>query len=221
MNRLLLEVAVDTLGEAIAAAEAGADRLELCSRIDLGGLTPSLELFRRIRAAVAIPIAVMIRPRAGHFLYCDSEVAEMIETIATFRPAQPDGFVFGALTPDGAIDRRACAKLVEASGSILAIFHRAWDERRRSPDELDVLIDLGFRRLLTSGGESRAPGGAGAIREWVQRSAGRIEILPGAGITPMNVPELIRNTGCTQVHGTFKNCAREARLALDHFAGAG
>ncbi len=221
MNRLLLEVAVETFAEAVAAAEAGADRLELCARLDLGGLTPSLELFRRIRAACAIPLAVMIRPRAGHFVYCDSEVAEMIETIATFRPVQPDGFVFGALTADGAIDHSACAKLIEACGSIAAIFHRAWDERRRSPDELDVLIDLGFRRLLTSGGEARAPDGAGVIREWVQRAAGRIEILPGAGITPMNVPELLRDTGCTQVHGTFKNCVREARLALDHFAGAG
>ena len=221
MNRVLLEVAVETLSEAVAAAESGADRLELCSRLDLGGLTPALEHFHGIRAAVAIPIVVMIRARAGQFVVCDTEVVQMIEAIATFAPAQPDGFVFGALTSGESIDRHACDKLVEACGSIPAIFHRAWDERRRSPEELDVLIDLGFRRLLTSGGESRAPDGAGAIREWVQRSAGRIEILPGAGITPMNVSELIRSTGCTQVHGTFKNCVRAARLALDHFAGAG
>lgn len=221
MTRVLLEVAVESFEGAVAAAAAGADRLELCSRLEVGGLTPSLELFRRVRAAVSIPIVVMIRPRPGHFVLDGRESAEIGKSMASFRRFNPDAFVFGALTEDGAIDRATCAKFLRRCSGTPAIFHRAWDERPRSAVDLELLVGLGFRRLLTSGGAKSVSEGALAIRDWVGQAAGRIEILPGAGITPENVAEILRATGCRQIHGTFKNCVREARAALDQFAGAG
>ena len=221
MSRVLLEVAVDSFEGAIAAAAAGADRLELCSRLNLGGLSPSVELFQKTRAAVSIPIAVMIRPRAGDFCYSEPELAWMREKIETFRLLRPDALVFGTLRPDGAIDLPNCKKLKECCGSSPAVFHRAWDEAPRSPGGLESLIALGFSRLLTSGSAPSARDGIAAIAAWNRQSAGRIEILPGAGISPENVAEILRATGCRQVHGTFKNCVREVRAALDQLAGIG
>ncbi len=215
MKRVLLEVAVDSLDGAVAAAAAGADRLELCSRLGVGGLTPSLELFRRVRESVSIPTVVMIRPRAGHFVFNGREGADVGKSMAAFRRFNPDGFVSGMLTEDGAIDRAACAKFIRRCAGTPAIFHRAWDERSRSADELEVLIELGFRRLLTSGGAKAASEGVPAIRKCVEQAAGRIEILPGSGITSANVADIVRRTGCAQVHGTFKNNARETRAVLD------
>ena len=220
MKRVLLEVAVDSLEDAIAAAHCGADRLELCSQLDLGGLSPSLELLQRVRSAVAIPIVVMIRPRAGDFAYTEREVVWMIERIEACHPLLPIGFVFGALQSNGAIDLGACAKLKECCGSVPAVFHRAWDMIPRSPGEIESLIALGFARLLTSGCAAAAHDGIAAISELSTRAAGRIEILPGAGITSANVAEIVRSTRCDQVHGTFKRDCREVRAVLDQLAGA-
>ena len=220
MKRVLLEVAVDSFEAALAAADAGADRLELCSQLSVGGLTPSVELFRRVRDAVSIPIVVMIRPRGGHFVFDGRESAEIGRSMATFRRWNSDGFVFGALTEAGAIDRAACAKFIRRCAEIPAIFHRAWDERPRSAADLELLIELGFRRLLTSGGARAAFEGVSVVRESIEQAAGRIEILPGAGIAPGNVEDIVRRTGCTQVHGTFKNSAREMRAVLDQLAGS-
>ena len=221
MSRVLLEVAVDSFEDAIAAVQDGADRLELCSRLDVGGLTPSLDLFRRVRAAVSIPIVAMIRPRPGDFHYTGVELQDMLERIDAFRPFKFDGFVFGALDSGGTIDRITCAELLDRCSGIPAIFHRAWDEYPRTLADLESLIALGFARLLTSGGAAAAILGASHIRAWNDAAAGRIEILPGAGITPGNGIEILRATGCRQIHGTFKNCVHEVRAALDQFAGVG
>ena len=219
MSRILLEVAVESFDGALAAAGAGADRLELCSHLDVGGLTPPLELFDRIRAAIPIPIVVMIRPRAGDFVYSAAELNRMAEQIQSFGECQTNGFVFGVLTASGAIDSGACANLIGQCGRMPAVFHRAWDERPRTLAELEMLIELGFTRLLTSGGAVGALAGMTNIREWIATAGGRIEILPGAGIDPGNVGEIVLQTGCTQVHGTFKNTLREICAVLDQRGG--
>lgn len=214
MNRALLEVAVDTFENAVRAESDGADRLELCSRLVVGGLTPTVELFERVRAAVRIPIVVMIRPRAGDFHFDVDELCLMGDSIRSFAP---DGFVFGCLTESGDIDRVGCAELIAACGSTPAIFHRAWDERPRNKEELELLIDLGFRRLLTSGCAPSVPLGIDAIRDYHRQSAGRIEILPGAGLNPENLAEVATLSGCGQVHGTFRGAVRAVRTILDQF----
>jgi len=221
VSRVLLEVAVDSFEAAVAAAATGADRLELCSRLDIGGLTPSLDLFRRVRATVSVPIVAMIRPRPGHFFYSGIELEGMLELIDAFRPFAPAGFVFGALDSEGSIDQVACARLVDRCGGIAAIFHRAWDEHPRSLADLETLIDLGFARLLTSGCAPAAILGVPNIRAWNDAAAGRMAILPGAGINPGNATAVVRKTGCRQIHGTFNNCVREVRAVLDQLAGAG
>ena len=204
MSSILLEVAVESFDDALAAAEAGADRLELCSALWLGGLTPPLELYLQIRSAVSIPIVVMIRPRAGHFAYQRDELESMVRQMESFRPEHPAGFVFGALHLDGSIHLPANAELRASCGSIPAVFHRAYDEVPRSASELELLIALGFTRILSSGGAETALIGASTIREMIRSAASRIEIVAGAGIRSDTVAEIVRRTGCHQVHGTFK-----------------
>jgi copper homeostasis protein len=203
-GEVLLEVAVESFTDALVAAYAGADRLELCSELWLGGLTPPLELYLQIRSAVSIPIVVMIRPRAGHFCYHHDELNSMVRQIESFRLEVPAGFVFGALHSDGSIDLPANAELRASCGNVPAVFHRAWDEVPRTPDELESLIALGFSRILTSGGAETALMGASTIQEMIRSAAGRIEILPGAGIRSDTVAEIVHRTSCRQVHGTFK-----------------
>lgn len=217
MGEILLEVAVESFADAVVAADAGADRLELCSDLRSGGLTPPLELYLQIRAAVSIPVVVMIRPRAGHFCYHQDELASMMRQIESFRPETPAGFVFGALHEDRSIHLPASAKLRTSCGNIPAVFHRAWDEVPRTPDELESLVALGFTRILTSGGSETALIGADAIHGMIRSAAGRIEILPGAGIRSATVAEVVRRTGCRQVHGTFKkiNPHQPERTATD------
>ncbi len=204
---ILLEVAVESFDDALVAADAGADRLELCSELWLGGLTPPLELYLQIRSAVSIPIVVMIRPRSGDFSYHRHELESMVRQIESFRSEAPAGFVFGALHSDGAIHLPACAELRASCGNIPAVFHRAWDKVPRNADEMESLIALGFNRILTSGGAETASIGASIIREMIRSAAGRIEILAGAGIRSGTVAEIVRRTGCRQVHGTFKKIA--------------
>ncbi len=234
MSRILLEVAVESFEDALAATEAGADRLELGSQLHLGGLTPPVELFARVRATVSIPIVVMIRPRAGGFCYTEEELKGMAGQIEAFQPWRPDGFVFGAREGDGSIDRPAWARLRASCGAVPAVFHRAWDEAARTRADLEALVALGFARLLTSGGADTALAGSSTIRHLMGDAGGRIEILPGAGIVPGNVLEVVRRTGCTQVHGTFKKskptdsartpvdgeAVRATRRALDQLTSA-
>lgn len=196
MSRILLEVSVASVECARAAERGGADRLEVCSALDLGGLTPSPELLRAIRDAVSLPLAVMVRPHARGFAYSDADREEMSRAIESL-PA--DAHVFGALTATGDVDESMPGP---------GVFHRAFDEARGPFASLETLIRLGFGRLLTSGQAPTALDGKDLIRRLIERSAGRIEILPGAGVRSRNVAELVRATGCTQVHGTFRTAGR-------------
>lgn len=202
-GRVLLEVAVESVADAIAAEEGGADRLELCAALDLGGLTPSHGAYLEVRAATRLPVVVMIRPRPGDFVYAPAELRVMARDIDAFLPLRPDGFVFGALVGDGRIDLATVGHLVARAGGVPCVFHRAFDRVPDQADAIDQLVGAGFARVLTSGREATALAGAAEIAKVVTRAAGRIEVLPCGRVRAGDAAEVIRLTGCDQVHGSF------------------
>jgi copper homeostasis protein len=232
MPRVQLEVCVETVEDAITAEAGGADRLELCAALDVGGLTPSVELFRQLRAAVRLPMVVMIRPRAGDFVYTRDELGRMTVTVNEYRPLAPDGFVFGTLTTDGRIDSDAAAKLVTACGPAAAIFHRAFDEVADKPAALEGLIRLGFTRVLTSGGVGSVPDHLPALRKLVAQANGRIQVMPGGGVRADTAGGVVQFTRCEHLHGSFSEphgrgrrtsraAVAAARMGVDHPGGTG
>jgi copper homeostasis protein len=206
-GRPLLEVAVDSSEDAHAAARAGADRIELCAALERDGLTPDIGALRALRDHPAIRFVSMIRPRAGDFRYDERSASAMAAAIEVARASGAAGVVFGALTAEGVIDAALCARLVEAAGANLeTVFHRAFDALADPFDGLERLIDLGFTRVLTSGGGACAADAACAdrIARLVEAARGRIEILPGGGVRPGNAAELVRRTGCRAVHSSCR-----------------
>ena len=196
---LLLEIAVDSLARAMAAERAGADRLELCANLDVGGLTPSLELIRQIRAAVNIPIHVLVRPRAGIFVYNSSEFAEMKEDIDAIGDETVQGVVLGLLLADGSIDSQRTAELVALASPMQVTFHRAFDAAKDVAALEDVVV-TGAQRVLTCGGAADAQTGASVLRSLIQLAGNRITILPGGGLHPGNIAEVARVTGAQEMH---------------------
>ncbi|HEY1483051.1 MAG TPA: copper homeostasis protein CutC [Candidatus Acidoferrum sp.] len=202
----LLEIAVESLPAAQAAQRAGAGRIELCANLSQGGLTPTAELMRQVRAALHIPIFAMIRPRPGNFVYTDSEFAAMQSQISQARELAMDGIVLGILTPSHHIDIHRTAQLIELARPLPVTFHRAFDEALRASTyqdsfaALDDVIATGAARLLTSGAATTAPEGATQIRQLIQAAANRIIVMPGAGIQPNNFPTLRRITQAQEFH---------------------
>lgn len=196
-----LEIAVTAPQDAAEAVAAGADRLELSSGLAVGGLTPSLGLFRTVRAMTrgTVPIYVLLRPRDGGFAYSRPELATMLHDAEAFMAEGATGIVCGALTEDGQINHDACRELVEAAGG-RAVFHRAFDFLPNPLEALDELIDLGFERVLTSGGATTAEAGSTQLAALVQHAGWQIEILPAGRVRPDNVADLVRATRCNQVH---------------------
>lgn len=196
----LLEVAVDSLERAIAAERAGAHRLELCANLDVGGLTPGIELIRRVRSAVRIPIHVMLRPRPGDFVYSAAEFAEMKSSIKTIAAENLEGIVTGVLLPDGRVDVPRTRELVALASPMQVTFHRAFDHTQEFAAALENVILTGAHRILTSGGAADAQTGAAILRSLIHQAAGRITILPGGGLHPGNIAEVARVTGARELH---------------------
>src|SRR5438105_774571 len=192
MSRVLIEVAIESVEDAIAAETGGADRLELCAALDLGGLTPSLGAFLEVRAATKLPVWVMIRPRAGDFVYSDAEVRVMARDLDLFHEHSPDGFVFGVLGSDGRIDTPRCRSLRSHAADRPCAFHRAFDKTPDGAEAVDELAELGFRRLLTSGGAQTAYEGVRVIGRLLGHAAGRIEVLPCGRVRAADVEHIVR-----------------------------
>jgi copper homeostasis protein len=203
MPRVQLEVCVETVQEAVAAAAGGADRLELCRKLSVGGLMPSTVLFLKVQQAVRLPIAVMIRPRAGDFVYSGSHLWAMTARMALVRPLAPAAFVFGVLTPDRRIDTAAAEKLVSACGPVPAVFHRAFDDVEDKQAGLEELIRLGFTRVLTSGGAGGVPEHLPTLRSLVEQANGRIQVTPGGGVRADAAAGVVQFTRCEHLHGSF------------------
>lgn len=196
---VLVEVAVDSVAGALAAAAAGADRLELCSGLLEGGLTPSRGLVAAVCLAVRIPVFVMLRPRGGDFLYDDLEFDVMWQDALELHTTGAAGLVSGILTADGDLDVGRLTALQTAAGLPLAC-HRAFDLCRDPFAALEQLAELGSPRVLTSGQAATAPAGAARLRELVARAGDRIAVMAGAGVRDTNVAELVSASGCREVH---------------------
>ena len=180
----------------------GAYRIELCAGLPEGGTTPSYGEIVAARRAVDIKLNVIIRPRAGDFLYTPLEVEAMLEDIKMARQIGVDGIVVGCLTPDGEVDKPLLRRFVEASGDLPVTFHRAIDVCRDPSTALEDIIEVGCARVLTSGGRATALQGAEVIAQLVRQAGDRIIIMPGAGVTPENIAELARITGAKEFHFT-------------------
>lgn len=212
-RELLLEVAANSVASAVAAQDGGAGRVELCTALELGGLTPSQGQIALARERLRIPLYVLIRPRAGDFLYSDDECATMLRDIEACVALGCDGVVIGMLDADGSVDRHRCAELVSAAKGLGATFHRAIDVSRDPLQSLEDAIALGCERVLSSGAQPSAPQGADLLREMVLRAEGRISVMPGAGIDAMNVALLRAQTGATEFHASAKHaCPSSARF---------
>lgn len=202
MGQILLEICCGSAEDAIEAASGGADRVELCSALFLGGLTPSLGSLVQVKQHAQIPVMAMNRPREAGFCYSATEFAVMERDADLLLEHGADGIVFGILSDDGTVDIKRTRTLRKLIGSRQAVFHRAFDVTPDPFRALEELIDLGITRVLTSGQKNSAPEGAALIERLIDRADGRIEVLPGAGISLDNVRELVAATGCNQIHLT-------------------
>lgn len=212
-KRVLLEICVASVDDAIAAIEGGADRLEVNSALSLGGLTPSIGLFTEIRRRVSVPLIAMVRPRAGGFCYSPSDFEVMLRDSSSLLDAGADGLAFGVLLPNGQIDDVRCARLRKVCRDRTAVFHRAFDVTPEPLAAISRLIDLGFHRVMTSGQQATATTGAPLIAELIRRGGERIEVLPAGGIRPANVAELLTRTRCNQVHASMRSAKRDSSVA--------
>jgi copper homeostasis protein len=210
----IVEISVEGAERAVAAERGGASRIELCGALEIGGVTPGVELMRETRARVSVPIFSMVRPRGGDFVYSDAEFAEMRAAIKAARSLGMDGVVLGLLRRDGCVDVERTAELVRAAAPLAVTFHRAFDESVELFAALDDVIATGAARLLTSGGLATAPEAVAQIGELVNRSRGKIVVMPGSGVTAGNVAGMARDTGATEFHaGLSSVVGRDAGAA--------
>lgn len=211
--KLFREACCASLQNVMDAVANGADRIELCQRLDIGGITPSEELIRSALEATremnvaaivpgGIPVNILVRPRPGNFVYDEDEVCSMIDSIKLCKRLGANGVVIGALRPDGSVDKTVMRTLIDAALPLDITFHRAFDECDDPNKALEEIINLGIGRLLTSGHRSNAYEGRFVLRDLVKQAAGRIVIMPGCGITPANIQEIAAVTLATEFHGS-------------------
>ncbi|SHJ24020.1 copper homeostasis protein [Wenxinia saemankumensis] len=195
-----LEICVETPEGAALAAATGADRIELCAALDLGGLTPGAGLLAAGIGA-GCPVHAMVRPRAGGFAVGAADLAAMEGDIAAIRAAGAAGVVIGAARPDGTLDIAALSRLRDAAGPLEVTLHRVIDLCPDPHAAVEAAIDLGLTRILTSGGPGAAPDNVAALAALVRQAAGRIEIMAGGGVTPAAVPDLLA-AGVDAIHAS-------------------
>ncbi|MEI6604648.1 MAG: copper homeostasis protein CutC [Verrucomicrobiota bacterium] len=199
-RRMSLEICVDSLASVDACARAGAQRIELCAGLVEGGTTPSLGMLRAARRRFTGKIMVMLRPRAGDFVYSEEELELMLDEIDLLREQGADGIVCGLLTREGDIDSGHLKLMLGRAAGLDFTFHRAFDVSRDLAQSLETLITLGVPRVLTSGGQPDVRQGLDALTLLVKQAAGRIRILPGGGVTPEMIPEIMRRSGVSEIH---------------------
>jgi copper homeostasis protein len=199
-RKYLLEISVETLEAAMAAERGGADRIELCGNLSVGGVTPDAEFLRAVRAQVQIPIFSMVRPRAGDFVYSGTEFSKMRQSIADAKESGMDGVVLGVLTKEHRVDFERTRELVELAKPLPVTYHRAFDEAADPRQALEGVIQSGAKRILTSGGAKSALGGTAVLAELIEAAGERIVIVPGAGISGANIREIAQRTKAREFH---------------------
>ncbi|MBB2168761.1 copper homeostasis protein CutC [Gluconacetobacter aggeris] len=204
---ILLEVCVDGAEGLEAAVAGGADRVELCAALALGGLTPSAGLMA-IAARVSCPVLAMIRPRPGDFVFSSAEEEVMRGDIAAVARAGLSGIVLGACLADGRLDEAMLRRLLDharACGLSRATLHRAFDQAVDPDAALEVAVGLGFERILTSGGGTTAWEGRERLRRLADRAGGRISVMAGGGVSPLSAAALVAATGVKEIHGSCRS----------------
>lgn len=208
MNKLgLLEVCVDSVESAVTAAAAGADRLELCSNLMIGGTTPTLPFFKEIRKQCSCCIHVLIRPRFGDFCYSDYEFAVMKEEVRQFESAGAEGIVIGILREDGRLNCSQMEQLMKQAGDMSVTLHRAFDVCSHPFETLKEAKELGIRTILTSGQENTCVKGIAMLQQLQELAAGQIDILAGSGIDSSVIEQVYQETGITSYHMSGKRIA--------------
>lgn len=202
MGKTRLEICCGSAADVWAAEQGGADQVELNSDLFHGGLTPSIGSLIYAKHITRLPIFCMVRPREGGFCYTAHEYGTMLEDAKQLLARGADGLVFGFLREDGTVDRERCEQMLEIIGEKQSVFHRAIDVVPDVFAALDVLMELGITRVLTSGQAPSVPQGIGLIKEMITYAAGRIEIMPGAGIKPDNAAWVQAETGAQTLHAS-------------------
>ena len=223
----LLEICVESAAAAAAAEQGGADRIELCADLSVGGTTPSPALLAAARAATRLPLVALVRPRAGDFVYSAAELDAMRRAIDAARAGGAQAVALGALRRDGSLALEELAALVEharagAGGRLEVCFHRAFDAVAAPGAALEELVGLGLQRVLTSGGPPRAIEALGELAALVEQANGRTTIMPGGGVRAADAARIVRHTGCAAIHSSAgmpaagdAEAVRRLRLALD------
>lgn len=204
MKKYILECCVDSVESALAATEGGADRLELCSNLVIGGTTPTLALFEQIREKTKIRIHALIRPRFGDFLYTEDEAAIICKEIKAFHKAGAEGVVIGSLTKEGALDMEQMKRFIDCAGNMSITLHRAFDMCKDPFAELERAKELGVHTILTSGQAASCVAGIERMKELCEAAGDEIRILAGAGIGEAAVKKLLAETNLTDFHMSGK-----------------
>lgn len=204
-NKVLLEVCCGNLQSAINAQLAGADRVELCENLSVGGTTPSYGFIKETRKRLNIPIFVLIRPRPGNFTYNGDEVAIIENDIEICKSLKIDGVVIGILDSQGHIPIEIIQRWVSLAHPMQVTFHKSFDYCANPEDEIIKLAEAGVNRILTSGGETTVVFGKERIKQWMSlANQHNILIMPGGGVTEHNIQELVKYLDAREIHGSFK-----------------
>lgn len=208
MKKITVEVCCGSVDDVIQAELAGAERVELNANLFHGGLTPTLGSLKAAKELThGVKIMTMVRPREGGFCYTEAEFRAAQLDVEALLDAGADGIVFGFLSSDGTVDEARCRQMLRIIGNKESVFHRALDVVPDWRRTLDQLVDMGVTRVLTSGQEANVFFGLDTVREMREYANGRIQILPGAGITLQNARRVVDYTGCDQIHiARHKEC---------------
>ncbi|MEO6528947.1 MAG: copper homeostasis protein CutC [Gemmatimonadaceae bacterium] len=218
--KILLEAAVESLDDALAAVAGGADRLELCANLSVGGTTPAQALIADVAGGSGVPVLAMIRPRGGSFVYSATEIDGMKRDVEMALDSGAAGVVLGVLDERNRVDVTLTQSLAKVAGAERVTFHRACDRTPDLGEAVDALISIGIPRVLTSGGAATAIEGAAVLAALVARVGDRLCVLAGGGVRSSNVREVIARTGVREVHARCERDAERIRAISDAVRGA-
>jgi copper homeostasis protein len=206
--KYIIEIACNDFATALSAANGGADRLELCSALSEGGITPSAGILKQCREKISIPLFPILRPRGGDFLYSDDEFEIIRKEAQRCKQMGFEGVVVGFLQKNGKVDREKTKRIVDVAYPLEVTFHRAFDRCKDPFEALEVIIESGCQRILTSGQQLKAMDGAGLISDLIKKANQRIIIMPGSGINPSNILQLAKLTRAEEFHASLRSTRR-------------